>query len=72
MLQIEYTNKPSVTTLKSALKKAVANGETYIQLTWGENQITIQKTDGFYKWYGYGRIGRNGGDDLARYLVTGK
>tara|TARA_R110000868_G_scaffold394984_1_gene666485 strand:+ start:430 stop:642 length:213 start_codon:yes stop_codon:yes gene_type:complete len=68
MLQIEYTNKPSVTTLKAALKKAAANGETWVQLSWGENQITIEKTDGLFKWFGRGWIGRNGGQDLADTL----
>ena len=51
MHQIEYTNKPSITTLKAAIKKAVAKGETWIQLIWGENQITIERTP--YGWTGY-------------------
>jgi hypothetical protein len=51
MHQIEYTNKPSITTLKAAIKKAAAKGETWIQLIWGENQITIERTP--YGWTGY-------------------
>jgi hypothetical protein len=66
MHQIEYTNKPSITTLKAAIKKAAAKGETWIQLIWGENQITIERTP--YGWTGQGWIGRNGGQDLANEL----
>jgi hypothetical protein len=70
MHQIEYNNKPSITTLKAAIKKATAKGETWIQLTWGENQITIERTP--YGWTGRGWIGRNGGQDLANELQRGK
>jgi hypothetical protein len=70
MHQIEYTNKPSIVTLKAAIKKAVAKGETWIQLIWGENQITIERTP--YGWTGTGWIGRNGGHDLANELQRGK
>jgi len=66
MIQIEYTNKPSITTLKAAIKKAVAAGKTWIQLTWGENQITIER--GAWGWSGHGWIGRNSGQDLANEL----
>ena len=70
MNQIDYTNKPSITTLKAAIKKAAAKGETWIQLIWGENQITIERTP--YGWTGAGWIGRNGGQDLANELQRGK
>lgn len=70
MTAIEYTNKPSITTLKAAIKKAVTKGETWIQMTWGENQITIERTP--YGWSGRGWIGRNGGQDLANELQRGK
>jgi hypothetical protein len=63
MVQIEYTNKPSKPTLLAAIKKALSKGETWIQLTWGENQITIEKTQ--YGMMGQGWIGKNGGQDLA-------
>lgn len=66
MTQIEYTNKPSITTLRAAIKKAVSKGETFIQLTWGENQITIERTQ--WGWGGRGWIGKNGGYDLARSI----
>lgn len=66
MTEINYTNKPSITTLKAAIKKAVAKGETWIQLTWGENQITIER--GPWGWQGRGWIGKHGGQDLANEL----
>jgi hypothetical protein len=66
MTQIEYTKKPSITTLRAALFRAANAGSTFIQLTWGENQITVEKTP--YGWDGHGWIGRNGGSDLANEL----
>lgn len=58
MKQIDYTNKPSITTLKAAIKKAIATGETWIQTQWG--------------WVGGGWIGRNGGQDLANEIQRSK
>ena len=69
MTQIIYTNKPSVTTLRAAIVKAVKAGETWVQLTWGENQITVERTP--YGWTGRGWIGKNGGQDLINYLTRG-
>jgi hypothetical protein len=66
MIEIEYTNKPSAPTLRAAIRKAVAAGKTYIQLIWGENQITIER--GAWGWSGHGWIARNGGQDLANEL----
>lgn len=63
MIQIDYQNKPSITTINAALKKAIKNGETWIQFIWGENQITIEKTA--YGWSGHGWIGKNSGYDIA-------
>lgn len=70
MHQIQYTNKPSITTLKAAIKKAAAKGETWMQFIWGENQITIERNP--WGWTGQGWIGRNGGQDLANELQRGK
>jgi hypothetical protein len=72
MHEIDYTNKPSITTLRAAIRKAAKAGKTFIVLTWGENQITIERVDyaGGYRpqWVGRGWIGRNGGQDLAHEL----
>jgi hypothetical protein len=67
IIQHDYTNKPSIVTLRAALRKAAARGGDFIQLTWGENQITVERTP--YGWIGHGWIGRNGGQGLAHELV---
>ena len=69
MMQIIYTHKPSIVTLRAALRKAIARGGDFIQLTWGENQITVERTP--YGWTGRGWIGKNGGQDLINYLTGG-
>ena len=66
MHQIEYTKKPSITTLRAAAFRAVNARETFIQFIWGENQITLEKTR--YGWDGNGWIGRTGGYDLAQEI----
>ncbi len=66
MTQIEYIKKPSITTLRAALFRAANAGSTFVQLTWGENQIVVEKTR--WGWDGHGWIGRNGGADLAKEL----
>jgi hypothetical protein len=63
MRQIEYTKKPSGPTLRAALRKALNDGETWVQLVWGENQITVER--GPWGLMGRGWIGRHGGHDLA-------
>ena len=68
MVQIEYTKKPSKPTLLAAIRKALAAGETWLQLTWGENQITIERTARGLT--GQGWIGRHGGHDLAAALAA--
>ena len=70
MIQIEYNRKPSITTIRAAAFRAVNAGETFIQLTWGENQITLEKTQWGWgeSWTGHGWIGRNGGSDLAKEI----
>jgi hypothetical protein len=70
MFQIEYKNKPSISTINSAIKKAIANNQNWIQLIWGENQILIEKDR--YGWTGYGWIGKHGGHDIAHKLNHSK
>jgi hypothetical protein len=64
MKQIEYTKKPSIVTIRADIKKALLNGEQWIQLIWGENQITLER-GAYITWVGYGWIGKHGGQDLA-------
>jgi hypothetical protein len=58
-----YERKPSKPTLVAAIRKALNNGADFVQLVWGENQITIEKTQ--WGLSGHGWIGKNGGHDLA-------
>ena len=69
MIEINYTKKPSAPTLRAAIRKAIASGNTWMQLTWGENRIDIEQFAG--QWIGQGWIGRNGGQDLANELNNG-
>lgn len=75
MLELEYTRKPSIATIKAAAKKAVANGETFIVFQWGENQIALEHVhySGGYRpiWVGSGWIGRSSGQDIANDLNKG-
>jgi len=66
MHEIDYINKPSITTLRAAIRKAAKQGHAFIVLTWGENQITLEHTR--WGWNGRGWIGRSGGHDLAQEL----
>ena len=68
MRQIEYTKKPSGPTLRAAIRKALNDGETWAQLVWGENQITVER--GPWGLMGRGWIGRHGGQDLANEFRT--
>jgi len=76
MIEIDYTNKPSITTLKAAIKKAAAAGHDFIVLSWGENQISIERVQyaaGYRPvWVGRGWIGRNSGQDIANTLNPNK
>jgi hypothetical protein len=67
MLEINYSHKPSKTTLKANIVKALNNGKSFIILTWGENQIIIEKTA--YGLFGGGWIGRNSGADIAKSIL---
>lgn len=70
MYQRNYDKKPSITTLRTTIRKAKNAGKTFIQLVWGENVITIEYHANRGKWSGNGWIGRNGGFDLANELNT--
>ena len=69
MYQHEFTGRaPSITQIKAHVKKAMAGGHDWIQLIWGENQITLERAG---QWFGHGWIRRVGGDDLAREISRG-
>lgn len=64
--QHQFARKPSIVSLRSALRRAIARGSNFIQLTWGENEIVVERTQ--YGWIGYGWISQVGGADLAQEL----
>lgn len=66
MFQKEYFKKPSFVQINCAIRDARSKGETFIQLQWGENQITLEKT--VYGWDGNGWIGKSSGQDIAHKL----
>lgn len=72
MRQFDYTKKPSITTIRADIRKALLSGAQWIQLTWGENQITLER-GAYVTWMGRGWIGKHGGQDLANEISrTGK
>ena len=47
MYQFEFSGRcPSAAQLRAHIKRAVAAGPDWIQLIWGENQITIERRAG--------------------------
>jgi hypothetical protein len=67
--EVDFIRKPSITTIRSTIRKALAAEETFILINWGENRILLEYLQyaGGYRsqWVGSGWIGRNGGQDLA-------
>ena len=64
MFEIQYTNKPSKPTIIARVRKALNNKNDFIIISWGENQITIEKN--IYGLIGRGWIGKNSGHDIAQ------
>jgi hypothetical protein len=61
--------RPSLPQLHAAIRKARAQGATYIVLRWGENQINLEASPYTRSgWTGHGWIGRNGGQDISHSM----
>jgi len=56
--------KPSNAQVLKQINKAINEGNDYIQISWGENQITIERMNNRL-WYGSGWIRNISGADLA-------
>ena len=69
IVEFNYSKKPSIATLRAVLRKALTAGARTVEITWGENQITIEQTPAGL--FGRGWIGRAGGQDLAAELTKG-
>ena len=55
--------KPSNAQLLKKINEGINRGEDLIELYWGENSITLDKSTG--SWYGWGWIRNISGADLA-------
>jgi hypothetical protein len=71
--EFDFTEKrPSITTIRSRINQAIKAGATTIHVTWGENQIRLEKLKQWIgplgPWSGEGWIGGNGGDDIAHAI----
>jgi hypothetical protein len=66
MFTRDYLKKPSFVQLNCAVRDALKQGSTFVQLTYGENQITLQRDA--YGWHGQGWIGKTGGADIANKI----
>lgn len=69
MEHIEFSGrKPSKVQIMAKLKPLLKAGETFIQIQWGENQITLERFGSNGHWIGSGWIKALSGDDLAKEL----
>lgn len=69
MEHIEFTGrKPSKAQINAKLKPLLKAGETFIQIQWGENQITLERFGAHGHWIGSGWIKGISGDDLSKEL----
>jgi len=69
MQHIEFTGrKPSKVQIFAKLKPLLKTGETFIQIQWGENQITLERFGAHGQWFGSGWIKSLSGDDIAKEL----
>jgi len=67
MQTIEFSGrKPSKVQINAKLKPILKTGETFIQIQWGENWITLEQLPS--GWLGRGWIKGLSGDDIAREL----
>jgi hypothetical protein len=66
MHEIDYTKKPSITTLRAAIRKAAAAGARAKNIHWGENWLQLEQLPS--GWTGWGWIGNSSGQDLAHEL----
>jgi hypothetical protein len=73
MEHIEFTGrKPSKIQINAKLKPLLKTGETFIQIQWGENQITLERYGANGHWVGSGWIKGISGDDLAKDITKSK
>lgn len=69
-----HGRKPSIKQVMSVLNNAIDCGNTYIDIGWGENCITLQRNPTPFNrmgdWFGSGWIKEISGSDIANQLNT--
>lgn len=70
---VEFTGrKPSKVQILAKIKPLIANGSTLIEVYWGENGITLDKTSGhgwnIGPWFGYGWLKDISAESIANEL----
>lgn len=65
---VEFTKKPSKSSIMKAIKLAFKSGYNHIDIVWGENAIEISRDYNIGRFIGYGWIGNNSGQDIANDL----
>lgn len=56
--------KPSAKQVLSKIREAQDQGQTLIEIYWGENSITLELSNGL--WHGWGWIKEISGDGIAQ------
>jgi hypothetical protein len=72
MIDFDFTGRaPSLTQIRARVRAAIGLGHDFIQITWGENCITLEYSEYLEAWTGHGWIKRVSGDNLAMELNRG-
>jgi hypothetical protein len=60
--------KPSIKQVLKQVEEGIKQNSRVIEISWGENMLTIERVGANTQWYGYGWIKGIGGDDIAHDL----
>lgn len=69
---VEFTGrKPSLVQILSKVKPLSKNGATFIEVSWGENSLRIERFSTSEKWFGFGHLKNISADSVADKLNKG-
>jgi hypothetical protein len=60
--------KPSNKQVLARINEGIKDNARIIEISWGENMITLQNTEFNNEWYGSGWIRNIAGSDLANHI----
>jgi len=60
--------KPSIKQVLKQVEEGIKQNSRVIEISWGENMLTIERVGANTQWYGYGWSKGIGGDDIAHDL----